>query len=1487
MVALLPFWPSVYNKLATDCDGRVREQAHVALHAVVRSVGRELATCLRSVCSVWWLARWDPHAPAAAAASAAWSTAFPPHKQAGALGFCQADIMSQVAEHLVLATPATLSDPATTSPEEMEAKYCRTIVMAFSALSSILHLPATLQSLQSLLEQPKLWKYSKHKHGAVRQAFYEWVSCLCGAQPALARDCARQLGPAVLLSLGDTAEVAASSAVWAAALQLLAAVPGVWDQVSAAKAVLPPVYKLMAGAGPGVARHIFPSLMPLLSQVPAPVLTAEDNKAVHRWLGSLNTGLGAVLETSKPRQDSSLATDLNVVVEAYVECIMLTLNMAELDQEAKIKVMEEHLLDNLVLKSLTERKLAESNLNTTLGKFIKGWDSKASLEKLNTLFWGRLTHHCVCLVEEDADLGPGTRLLADLLGCEAAEAQQLSSVRGAICAVWARLLAKLGAGDQSCAATARARLHNVANLVQKCDLKSDSKLRGRLFPDSESIEKFLVTSVLPLLETEELVSETIEVMVTVVSLMESEAASSDILVRASLSKHSELVITNLVQRLSSSKDSNASKIFRIWLSNPNIKKSIVDYIQKHGMQLRMGKSDMKNSFVASLLKSNMEFTGTESEDILTSFKISLSEETIIPSSYLQFVSQVCCHVHNPEDDIWTSGVGSEIAVQLFSLDSDLGEEVWVRASRHSDTGSGLWTGLRQTVATALSGELQPTQLRSLMNKCRKLLENRSLEDVVTFLGPTKVNHQAALLEDILDQAAWSSACDSDQVREDVTVAAAQVSRVLLQVLADNHFPNLDSSAQNITVPDCDRVDVSVDVIRILVEIIVSFCYLEKVTESGRVQAEELRADTELWLGLVVARLSRPATDQLRGQLLEASLRHGGLYTRGLVWVARTVFSSSEWDPRLASLLPHPYTWADTEVTHVCSLLHLETELGLGSDLVTSTMELVTASLVSLGADSWDLTSDSLLWLLGHCLALTPASLLEAATDQLTSVLILVQAATADTQQQLLYNRSLAEVTWAEAARVASLARFLSVVIRRAPGLVTPQLWDLACCSLVSWTASVEESVSSLCSPPAALVAAAVCGLAAILGSLMTAAGAAPALPPKLRQEWEEFFAEGVYSALVPVFISVTRAAAPAHSRAVTRQLAAAVSPCPGAQLLGVRVSPLHLARDVDLAAPLPDSLTFLYNHVAPLLLAPCRHTRVSACQLLTTLARSTPDTETEEQEAEETKEIPRRLLEIIKQGDTLLDTILQEFRVGEAAGPIPAGTEAHTLTVGYLLCWSVVLALLEAAGDETRPRYTEFLKAGGHLDSLLGHLFRLLPRSAAQDPSLFLGRPSLEGAEGEEVSRLAGSCWMAVCRGLPAVARTWWQNTDKLARDAVEKVTAAVVTPVLWREESEAIQASDRSDNMRVRVRDSVREVVATYTIDEGSLELVISLATNHPLGGVAVDTGNRVGVDMAQWRKWMLQLTTFLSYQNGTILGGLNLWKKNVDKRFEGVEVG
>ncbi len=50
--------------------------------------------------------------------------------------------------------------------------------------------------------------------------------------------------------------------------------------------------------------------------------------------------------------------------------------------------------------------------------------------------------------------------------------------------------------------------------------------------------------------------------------------------------------------------------------------------------------------------------------------------------------------------------------------------------------------------------------------------------------------------------------------------------------------------------------------------------------------------------------------------------------------------------------------------------------------------------------------------------------------------------------------------------------------------------------------------------------------------------------------------------------------------------------------------------------------------------------------------------------------------------------------------------------------------------------------------------------------------------------------------------------------------------------------------------------------MEEVTMELVVCLPSNHPLGVVTVDTGRRIGVANTQWRNWMLQLTTFLLHQ-------------------------
>jgi len=87
---------------------------------------------------VWYIGQSDSHIPAAEAATAAWTAAFPPHKLAGAVEFCQAEILNLIIDNLVNATPQTLSDPKTTPPEEMEAKYTRTVSMSLISYANLL-----------------------------------------------------------------------------------------------------------------------------------------------------------------------------------------------------------------------------------------------------------------------------------------------------------------------------------------------------------------------------------------------------------------------------------------------------------------------------------------------------------------------------------------------------------------------------------------------------------------------------------------------------------------------------------------------------------------------------------------------------------------------------------------------------------------------------------------------------------------------------------------------------------------------------------------------------------------------------------------------------------------------------------------------------------------------------------------------------------------------------------------------------------------------------------------------------------------------------------------------------------------------------------------------------------------------------------------------------------------------------------------------------
>lgn len=144
---------------------------------------------------------------------------------------------------------------------------------------------------------------------------------------------------------------------------------------------------------------------------------------------------------------------------------------------------------------------------------------------------------------------------------------------------------------------------------------------------------------------------------------------------------------------------------------------------------------------------------------------------------------------------------------------------------------------------------------------------------------------------------------------------------------------------------------------------------------------------------------------------------------------------------------------------------------------------------------------------------------------------------------------------------------------------------------------------------------------------------------------------------------------------------------------------------------------------------------------------------------------------------------------------------------------------------------------------------------------------------------------MLSLKHLSAVVRKWWTNAQPRQKLLIDKITTAFVSNQLCSEELKALTAKkDKLDSIQISVHQSTREVNATYSIDEARMELVIQLPLNYPLGAVKVSLGQQIG-DKLQSRQLVRQLSIFLIHQNGSILDGLSLWKRNLDRKFEGVE--
>lgn len=310
---------------------------------------------------------------------------------------------------------------------------------------------------------------------------------------------------------------------------------------------------------------------------------------------------------------------------------------------------------------------------------------------------------------------------------------------------------------------------------------------------------------------------------------------------------------------------------------------------------------------------------------------------------------------------------------------------------------------------------------------------------------------------------------------------------------------------------------------------------------------------------------------------------------------------------------------------------------------------------------------------------------------------------------------------------------------------------------------------------------------------------------------------------------------------------------------------------------------------------------------------------------------PQPLMSILTSRDSMMCALLSDYKAGDISVTIEPNTDAYTCTLSYLFVWDLIIDFIVGMSKEDGHRLIHCLKKLGLIQRLLDNIFMLLPPLGERDSLRFgpeghpLERRILPKNDSDvsvgstvpatkiwslddflksplkttlarhknEIELTALHVYFSIALHMPVTVRKWYNNnSNKRLSNLVNEYTVKHISQIICTLEMETVHEKcqeraneDKSNNLIIKARPIAREVYAVYTRDEFKMELTIKLPINYPLGSVQIDGGKRVGVTDLKWRSWLLQLTTFLSHQNGPILDGIDLWRRNIDKRFEGIE--
>ncbi|XP_063699534.1 E3 ubiquitin-protein ligase listerin [Culicoides brevitarsis] len=497
---------------------------------------------------------------------------------------------------------------------------------------------------------------------------------------------------------------------------------------------------------------------------------------------------------------------------------------------------------------------------------------------------------------------------------------------------------------------------------------------------------------------------------------------------------------------------------------------------------------------------------------------------------------------------------------------------------------------------------------------------------------------------------------------------------------------------------------------------------------------------------------------------------------------------------------------------------------------------------------------------------------------------------------LLYNTDISQVEVAKVAVVVQIIHLIKEIVKNFAPELDGTRWDFVRLALSSWVLSVSKSAGKIENEAVTIFVSAVFELFGELIKFFTAekTKSSTELLSRVIVEWEDVFAKENNLVLLKSFMAIVKANK--NFLLKTEFFARLMTP-----IATIDIRSVIETGKLDNKTSLTDFLDFLIDNLDD----QCHAIRICCANLLRTMTpelisidlallqkrNDSFEAAKEDDDTPTTWHVLHKFLSKIEILGAGVEAFIADFsfKVDEEDSE-----ETCPETVPYLLVWQTILYVCSKAPAELRSVYTHWISRNHFETTLLPFVFKLLPREVLKNPdsSMVLGTSVFAPLTWEAVAndrlshkRYGAHIYTQCLRYIPAIVRKWWNGSNPRQSSLVDKITTNFVSNQLCQDEfASLIQRKDKNENMTIKVAATSRQVTAVYSIDEAKLELIITLPVNYPLGAVKVESGKAIGGRL-QSRQIVMQCTIFLTHQNGSIFDGLTLWKKNLDRKFEGVE--